>query len=234
MNRPYIICHMVSSVDGKVTGDFLKAEKSKKGIEEYYRIHRDFKADAFACGRVTMEESFTGGFTPDLTPYADAKIERTDFIAEAEANAKRYAVSFDRYGKLGWKAPYIEDVDPGYGGSHIIQVMCECVSDAYLAYLRDIGVSYIFAGENEMDIQLAMHKLNALFGVESILLEGGSTINAAFYEANLVDEISLVVLAVSAHAGDKTLFNTDNVKRFKMRSSRVIKGNAAWVRYERG
>ena len=23
MNRPYIICHMVTSIDGKVTGDFL-------------------------------------------------------------------------------------------------------------------------------------------------------------------------------------------------------------------
>ena len=23
MNRPYIICHMVTSLDGKVTGDFL-------------------------------------------------------------------------------------------------------------------------------------------------------------------------------------------------------------------
>ena len=34
MNRPYIICHMVSSVDGKVTGDFFKTEKSKKGVKE--------------------------------------------------------------------------------------------------------------------------------------------------------------------------------------------------------
>ncbi len=23
MNRPYIICHMMTSIDGKVTGDFL-------------------------------------------------------------------------------------------------------------------------------------------------------------------------------------------------------------------
>ena len=224
---------MTSSVDGKVTGNFLKREKSKKGIEEYYRIHSQFKADAFACGRVTMEERFTGGFYPDLTSYADAKIERTDFIADAEADAKRYAISFDRYGKLGWKAPYIEDKDPGYGGSHVIQVMCESASDAYLAYLRDIGVSYIFAGEAELDIALALNKLNALFGIESILLEGGSTLNGAFYAANLVDEISLVVIATSSHGDDKTLFNTDRIKRFKMKSSKVLPGKAAWVRYER-
>ena len=222
---------MVSSVDGKVTGDFFKTEKSKKGVKEYYRIHSEFKADAFACGRNTMDECFTYGYYPDLAPYADAKIERTDFVAESDA--KRYAISFDRYGKLGWKVPYIENDDPGYGGSHVIQVMCENVSDAYLAYLRDIGVSYIFDGETDMDLHLALHKLNTIFGIESMMLEGGSTINGAFYAENLVDELSLVVLPISGHSGDKTLFNTDNVKRFKMKSSKVING-AAWVRYERG
>ena len=34
INRPYIICHMMTSIDGKVTGDFLFrdecAEKHKK------------------------------------------------------------------------------------------------------------------------------------------------------------------------------------------------------------
>ncbi|MBQ9858163.1 MAG: dihydrofolate reductase family protein [Oscillospiraceae bacterium] len=234
MNRPYVICHMTISVDGKVTGDFLNAERSKAGIEEYYRINREFKADAFACGRVTMEESFTGGYYPDLSKYADAKIDRTDYISAAEADAKRYAVSFDRHGKLGWKTPYIEDSDPGYGGSHVIQVMCEDVSDTYLAYLRDVGVSYIFAGETEMDLHIALNKLNELFGIESLLLEGGSIINGAFYNANLVDEISLVVLPVSALKGDRTLFNDNTGRKFKMKSSKVLKKGVAWIRYERG
>ena len=166
MNRPYVICHMPISVDGKVTGDFLKAERGKGGIDEFYRINREFKADAFACGRSIMEPSFTDGFQPDLTPYADVKIDRTDYIADTEADAKRYALSFDRYGKVGWKTPYIENDDHGYGGCHVVQVMCECVSDAYLAYLRDIGVSYIFAGENDMDILVALQKINKYFGIE--------------------------------------------------------------------
>ena len=234
MNRPYVICHMTTSIDGKVTGTFLEQETSQKGIEEYYRIHSQFKADAFACGRVTMEESFTGGFSPDLSKYAGIKIDRTDFVSEAEADAKRYAVSFDRHGKLGWKTPYIEDSDPGYGGSHIIQVMCSDVSDEYLAYLRDVGVSYIFAGEDEMDISLALNKLNELFGIESILLEGGSILNGAFYNENLVDEISLVVLTVGAQGGDGTLFNGNTGRKFKMKSTRALKKGVAWIRYERG
>ena len=234
MNRPYVICHMPISVDGKVTGDFLKAERSKGGIEEFYHINREFKADAFACGKSIMGPCFTDSFEPDLTPYADVKIDRTDFIAETAADAKRYALSFDRYGKVGWKAPYIEDEDPGYGGSHVVQVMCECVSDAYLAYLRDVGVSYIFAGNDDMDILMALQKLNALFGIESIILSGGAVLNSAFYQANLIDEISLVVLTVSSQNADKKLFDGSSGRKFKMKSSKVLQKGVAWVRYERG
>ena len=53
--RPYVICHMMTSIDGKVTGDFLYTEKGTEVSEIYYEINRQLKGDAFACGRVTME-----------------------------------------------------------------------------------------------------------------------------------------------------------------------------------
>lgn len=53
--RPYIICHMAISIDGKVTGDFLSTKECADACEEYYRINREYQADAFACGSVTME-----------------------------------------------------------------------------------------------------------------------------------------------------------------------------------
>ena len=34
MNRPYIICHMVTSIDGKVTGDFLNRPGCEAVTEE--------------------------------------------------------------------------------------------------------------------------------------------------------------------------------------------------------
>ena len=59
MNRPYIICHMTTSIDGKVTGDFLFRDECSEAVEEYYEINRKLKCDGFICGRVTMEGSFT-------------------------------------------------------------------------------------------------------------------------------------------------------------------------------
>ena len=60
MTRPYIICHMVTSIDGKVTGDFLFQNECAEATEIYYRLNRERKSDGFICGRVTMEGSFTG------------------------------------------------------------------------------------------------------------------------------------------------------------------------------
>ena len=229
MKRPHIICHMVVSLDGKVTGDFLSAPECEKGTDIYYEINRNFAADAFACGRVTMEGSFTGGFYPDLTPYEKTEVPAGDYVADAEA--KFYAVAFDRHGRLGWKTPMIVDDDPGYGDAHIIEVLLESTDKRYLAYLRRIGVSYIFAGKETMDLPLALEKLYSLFGIQKMLLEGGSILNGAFLEADVIDELSLVYVPLIAGEEGKPLFISGDMKRYRMRGN-AIKDDTVWVRME--
>ena len=231
MDRPYIICHMVLSIDGKVTGDYLSRAQAERATDLYYEINREYKADAFACGRVTMEGSFTGGFEPDLSAFCHAKVPRQDYIADKEAVF--FAVAFDRHGKLGWTASRIEDDDPGYGGAHVIEVLCEDASDAYLAYLQSIGVSYLFAGENEMDLSVALHKLYQLFGVNKLLLEGGSILNGAFQREGLIDELSLVSAPVIAVAGDKPLFMDSTIADYTLSEVKAYDSNVVWMNYRR-
>lgn len=64
LNRPKIICHMLMSIDGKVTGNFLNSNEALAGCELYYKINRD-SFSSFLCGRKTMEESFTKGYYPN-------------------------------------------------------------------------------------------------------------------------------------------------------------------------
>ena len=227
--RPYVICHMTTSIDGKVTGNFLFREEFIPATEEYYRLNREIPAQGFACGRVTMEESFTGGWYPELSNYENKKISREDYIANT--NASRYAVAFDRKGRLGWKSSEIEDEDPGYGGAHIIEVMCENVSDAYLAYLQNIGVSYIFAGEEEMNLKMALEKLNEYFSIDVLLLEGGSEINGAFECAGFIDELSLVQSSVIADADSKPLFADSILRDYCLKEAKVMSENVLWLRY---
>ena len=53
--RPYIICHMLSSVDGKIDGAALRAVTANG---EYEAIGTKLEGDAWVCGRTTMEQHF--------------------------------------------------------------------------------------------------------------------------------------------------------------------------------
>ncbi len=229
MIRPYIICHMVQSIDGKVTGDFLSLPRCKNAIEVYYQLNRDYKADAFACGRVTMEGSFTGGYYPDLSAYAPCT-DRNDYIGYRRRDF--FAVAFDRLGRLGWTESEIVDSDPGYGGAHIIEVLTAKADKRYLTYLRSIGVSYIFAGENEMDLAIALDKLKSLFGINTLLLEGGSILNGAFQREDYIDEISVVVAPIIADKEGKPLFFDSANMDFTLDSAQKI-GDTLCLKYKK-
>ena len=231
MNRPYIICHMVMSIDGKVTGDFLFRDEVANATDIYYEINRQYKADAFACGRVTMEGSFTGGWYPVLSQFNGICLPFEDFIADFDA--KFFAVSFDRKGRLGWKTSEIVDDDPGYGGAHIIEVLTENVDTRYLSYLQSVGVSYIFAGKEELNLLLALEKLKNLFGINRLLLEGGSIINGAFQRENLVDELSLVTAPVIAGKDCKPLFMDSNISEFKLTKIKNYENGVIWTIYKK-
>lgn len=227
--RPYIICHMTTSVDGKVTGDFLSRSDTQDAIDQYYRINRDLKCDGYICGRVTMEGSFMGGFFPDLTKFDGAEVPDGAFVAEKNGF---YAVAFDRQGRLGWQSGRIEDSDPGYGDAHIIEVL-NVADKRYLAYLRHIGVSYIFAEKDgEMDIEYALLKLWELFGIRKLLLEGGSIINGAFLQSGCVDELSLVVAPVTADESSLPLFSQGTSCGADLISVEKLDQNILYLRYK--
>ena len=229
MNRPYIICHMVTSIDGKVTGDFLFQPECAEATETYYRLNRELKADGFICGRVTMEDSFTGGFYPDLSQYKAVKPDsvRKDFTLDEEYMTGFYAVAFDTHGKLGWKSNRIidPDGDPGYDGAQIIEVLSEQVDERYLGYLEELGIPYIFAGESAIDVGLALRKLKEMIGCKTLLLEGGSILDGAFERAGVVDELSLVVAPTVAGKDSKPLFMDADLADFTLVKAETDNGN---------
>ena len=230
MNRPYIICHMVTSLDGKVTGDFLFSPECEDATEIYYDINRKLKCNGFICGRVTMESSFTQGYYPDLSDYEPVRHDvghKMDFMLDLEDMTGFYAVAFDPKGKLGWKSNKIidPDGDPGYDGAQIIEVLTEQVDERYLGYLESLDIPYIFAGETEIDVDFALFKLKNIIGCETLLLEGGSIINGSFQRAEVIDELSLVVAPIIANKDDKPLFMDSITSNFELTKAENIDGN---------
>ena len=226
--RPAVICHMVTSIDGKVTGNFLYSKKGTEVSETYYEINRRLKGDAFACGRLTMESSFTNNFIPDISAFEKAEVSEGDYVAMEHGY---YAVSFDSCGKVGWTDSKIHDTDPGYDDCHIIEVLTEKTPREMLAYYRNIGVSYIFAGAESIDIKLALNKLYSIFGIKKLLLEGGSIINGAFQREGVIDELSLIVAPIVADKNDKSLFMESVASEFSLKSAETMTDGSVWLRY---
>ena len=237
MDRPYIICHMVTSLDGKVTGDYLGKSAYSGLVEDYYRIHREYGADGFLCGRVTMEGSFSQSLLPP-TGYDGPPIAREDYIAE---KAAFYAVAIDPRGKLWWSGRAITDPDEGYDGAHIIEVLTQSVPAAFLAHLRDKGVSYLFGGETELNLPLVAQKLKGLFGIETLLLEGGGIVNGSFLQDGLVDEISLVVVPEAEYSEKAiSLFQISKYQTgdapeasFRLKEAKRLRDDGLWLTYQK-
>lgn len=231
MNRPYIICHMTTSLDGKVTGDFLTTPAGLAASEVYYEINRKLKCNGFICGRVTMESSFTGGWYPDLSQYKPVLPDPVPMNFWPDDMSGFYAVAFDPMGRLGWKSAFIEDEDPGYDKAQIIEVLTEQADPRYLAYLEELNIPYLFAGETEIDVPLALKILND-HGVDKLLLEGGSVVNGYFQRAGVIDELSLVVAPVVADAAAKPLFTDARLEGFQLIEATPMDGGL-WLRYRR-
>ncbi len=190
MNRPYIICHILSSLDGKINGPFMASEATRALSKAYGSIRTEMNADAWLYGTTTVKE-FLGFRQPVLEEAAD--VPEGDFVAGDEA--KPYFVALDAKGELGWESGRF--ANKGRAEAHVIEILTEAAPRAYRAYLRKRGVSYLLAGETELDCTKAMEKLHRLFGIDKLLICGGGAADWTFLRAGMVDELSLVLSPVS-------------------------------------
>lgn len=186
MNRPYTIFHILSALDGRITGPFMQLPCVREASGEYARIRDAYSADAWLYGTVTTAE-FTAYRKPELK--AGASAPDGDFITEQ--GAALYYVSVDALGEIGWTSGTFRK--PGRPDAHVIEVLTEKAPAAYRAYLRDRGVSYIIAGGDSLDCRIACEKLYRLFGIQKMLICGGGTVNWTFLQQGTVDELSLLL-----------------------------------------
>jgi 2,5-diamino-6-(ribosylamino)-4(3H)-pyrimidinone 5'-phosphate reductase len=220
--RPWVICHMMPSIDGRiVTKDWKLPAKL---YAEYESTARTFDADAWMIGRISMEPYAGKARVPKRK--TNEPIPRTDFIARRDAES--YAIALDPSGRLTWKSGSID-------AEHVITVITETVSDDHLAFLRSKGVSYVFGGKKAVDLERVLETLRREFGVEKLLLEGGGSINGSFLAAGLVDELSILVAPVAdGNTGTPTLFDVSGrstPRHMKLVACEKRTADLVWLRY---
>ena len=236
MNRPYIFCHMMISLDGKINGSFMGTPEANAAGDWFYNIAFDkasyYKHQGWISGRVTTDDNFTFYDAPELDNDI-TEISPGDFIAEH--NQTIYYVSIDPSGKLGWKS---NEVVYGDTHAHVVEILSDQASINYKAYLRKLGISYIIAGEETIDIPKAMEKCKILFNMETLMLGGGGVVNWSFIEMGICDEVSIVIAPVADGSSDsaslfETRQNLSNEKSisFKLQHIEARDNGTIWLRY---
>jgi 2,5-diamino-6-(ribosylamino)-4(3H)-pyrimidinone 5'-phosphate reductase len=217
---------MMTSIDGRILTE--RWPLSPEGRRQYEEIHASYAPGGWLCGRVTMEEHFAQGARSDAEVAREHHgPPREDF--RAPGGHRSFAFAVDGRGKLAWAT---NDLD----GDHVVAILSERVSDDYLASLRKLGVSYILAGTGEIDLPLALEKIGARFGVHTLMLEGGGSINGGMLRAGLVDEVSVLVTPiVDGRVGTPALFDVegDGVRPQRLALDAVERraDDVLWLRY---
>jgi riboflavin biosynthesis pyrimidine reductase len=230
--RPKIICHMVSSIDGRLLVDRWTPPAAGTHNDIVHRTYEQvasrFDAEGWIVGRKTMEDLAEGAFrTPRTVP---GNLRRT-YVGDRKGRG--IAVAIDPHGKLHYGK---DDV----GGDHIVAVLGEQVTDEYLARLRQDGVSYLFAGPDGHDLHRAMDILGNTFGIGTLLLEGGGTVNGAFLKARLIDEISVLMYpGIDGLAGVPSIFEYSGLpdeqpasgQSLRHLATETLEGGMVWLHY---
>ncbi len=227
--RPHIICHMSTSIDGRLhPSRFTRAANWDVLRGHYEKVHDSFEADGWIVGRRTASEMAKG---TERNIAGPPKVPREAHIGEHQG--RKLAVAIDPSGRVHYGKDNI-------GGDHVVAVLGEQVSDAYLAELREDGVSYVFAGAEGDDLLGAMQQLAAHFGVRKLLLEGGGTINGAFLKHGLIDEFSTLIFpAVDGVAGAQGIIDYDGPEgdrpgagqALRLTHCETLEGGMVWLRH---
>lgn len=184
MEKPYIICHMLTGIDGRLHPS--RFTRSPDGDRKVWgavteQLHDALAGDAWLVGRVTMQEMAKG------VPHAPA-----DFAAVARPHhfarrdAKAYAITIDTHGRVHFSKSDI-------GGDSVVVVLGPDVADRHLAELAADGISYIVSDRSPIDLPAVLDILYRELGIRRLILEGGGALNNSFLAAGLVDEMSVVV-----------------------------------------
>lgn len=172
--RPWVMCNMISSADGGIALDGVSGGLGGPADKAVFAAIRSLPdVIVVASGTVIAEDYRTAQTSPDMQARR---------VALGQSPIPRIAIVTQSLG-----------IDPGhrvFAGSVKPLVITSSSSPesarATLATVADI----IVAGDETVDLDAALVELADL-GANTVLLEGGPTLNGAFVDADLIDELCL-------------------------------------------
>ena len=222
MSKPFIACHMMMSVDGRIDCGMTS---KLRGVDEYYATLDALDVPSRVSGHVTAELEMADGpwAATDSAPYG-----KQGWSKAVDSDA--YEIVFDTHGSLSWSR------GETYARPLLI-VVSEQAPAEYLAYLDDQGISWIACGADRIDVAGAVDIMGREFGIERMATVGGGNINGAFLDAGLLDEVSVLIgPGIDARAGMASTFDglPQDREPFQLKLKHVESygDGAVWIRYD--
>ncbi|SDA73176.1 2,5-diamino-6-(ribosylamino)-4(3H)-pyrimidinone 5'-phosphate reductase [Methanobrevibacter millerae] len=188
--KPYVILNAAMTLDGKIVT--AKNSSNISGEEDLKRVHELRKnVDAIMVGigtvmaddpRLTVHKIDANPEDNPVRVVVDSKC-RTPIAARITNKDARTIIA----GANEYKHEFV-------------------VSDRYDVFQRR-GVEFFFSGDRRVDLTALMNHL-AGEGIETLMLEGGATLNFSMIKEGLIDEIRVCVAPkVVGGVNAKTLFD---------------------------
>lgn len=225
MEKPYIVCYMMTSVDGRIDCDMVG---KLAGVEDYYPLLDELGLQSAISGKTTarLELAESGEFKPENNlPFGK------EIVSKKTDSNNGYTIVVDTNGTLLWKH------DSQYDKPHIL-ITSKQVSKEYLTYLDERNISYIVTGNTRIDLAAACEALKKTFGIEKLGIVGGPAINTAFLDAGLLDEVIVLIGAgIDGRASFPAVFHREGNSQseptpLKLIEVRTYDSGAVFIRYK--
>lgn len=246
MNRPHVIVHQSSSVDGRLTlspdtllllGDERWTAVAGSSNDGYEHAKKEFLPQAIleGSGSFVLDSQMPDPLPPvedDTAPLYD------DFLPDTVVRqpGRKWFTVVDSQGRIRWL--YKELPDEEWASWHVLVLACRQTPPAYLAYLRRETIPYLLAGTERVDLGRALEKLHTLLNVTTLLSTAGGRLNGALLRANLIDELSLDVFpALIGGTRTPSLFDSPDLApdefptRMELISAQPRDDGHVWLRY---
>ena len=176
----HIILSAAISIDGKISTRTNDSKLSSQ--EDSIRLHKlRSKVDAILIGKNTLLQD-----DPLLTVRHTKGKNPTRIILDSKGTISKNS-----------KIIRTSDKIP------TIIVVSKKISKANLSKLKKLPVEIIVSGENSVNLKLLMKKLSTK-KIETILVEGGGTVNWEFIKNNIFDELIITLSPYLIGGNDAT------------------------------
>lgn len=218
-DRPFVVVSVGASVDGRVTLRRSSLLMHPDAGKVWAEMSPPSSGPLHAAREAQIEELYgpqavlegSGSLVTDdqgpldlpvVSEPADALY--SDFLPASIVESpehKKWFTIVDGRGRVFWDTK-------GGGGWDVLVLVARSTPAAYLAYLRREQICYLVAGDERVDLALALRLMRERLGVTCVVSKAGGGLNGALLRAGLIDEFHLIVSpALVGGLGTPTIFD---------------------------